>query len=144
MYVCMLSKRGIADLAVTAIEGGINYWCNLVYPVERDGHGEWINITKDRMEQFDSPAYDDPNFWKADQRGYLMVPVNDEDRDLVKRPLTANSLRGAFKHQPKQVNGQSNNWFGKLCKTLHNPGQYDAGDADTIVQIAVMDEVVYA
>jgi len=143
MSLCMMSKRDMADLAVTAIEGGIGYWCDKIEYVQRDAHGEWQPMTEETLSAFDEPRYDDENFWEGDIRGVLLSTQYPEDADVIKRPLTASSIRKAFKYQPKHNKYSSKNWFPKLCKLLHKPGDYDCGDADTIVQIAVMDEVVY-
>ena len=144
MSTCMLSKRDIADLATGAIEGGISYWCSELQYIQRDENGEWQPMTQAQLDQYTEPRYDDPEFWEGDKRGVMLTSMYDEDAGIMKRPLTASSLRGAFKYQPKHNKWQSDNWFPKLCKLLHKPGDYDAGDADTIVQIAVMGEVVYA
>jgi len=143
MCVCMLSKRDMADLAVTAMEGGISYWCSEFEYVERDDQGGWQVMSDERRQSFSSPAYDAEDFWEGDKRGIRLTTQYDEDSDVVLRPLTASSIRKAFKYQPPKNKYPSKNWFPKLCKLLHSSGDYDADDADTIVQIAVMDEVVY-
>jgi len=141
---CTLSKRDMADLAVTALEGGIGYWAGEIEYVERDSNGDWQTMSDERRQSFGNPAYDAEEFWHNDSRGIQISTQYDEDQDVIKRPLTLSSIRKAFKYQPPQRRGGSKNWFPKLCKTLLNPGEYDCSDADTIVQIAVMDEVVYA
>lgn len=142
MCTVSLSKREIADLVVTAVEGGIGYWAREIEYVERDDHGEWQVMSDERRKSFGNPAYDAPELWENDRRGIRITTDYDEDQEMILRPLTESSIQKAFKYQPPKRKGTSNNWFPKMIRLIIE-GQYDASDADTIVQIAVMDEVVY-
>jgi hypothetical protein len=138
----MLDKRGLADLVVTAIEGGISYWCDEIEYVERDDKGEWQVMSTERRESFGNPAYDSPELWEGDKRGLKLTSRYPDDQDAILRPLTASSIRKAFKYQPPKNKYTSPNWFKKVVAEFARDNA-DAGDADVIVQVAVMDEVVY-
>lgn len=140
---CRLTQQDMAELAVTAIEGGIDYWCDRIEYVERDDRGEWVPMSDERRTSIGNPAYAEAELWDGDRMGVMLYTQYPEDQSEILRPLTASSIRKAFKYQPPKNRHQSKNWFPKLCRLLHEPGQYDAGDADLIVQIAVMDSVVY-
>ena len=133
----------ISDWIITAFEGGITYWCNNVECVERDGDGQWKGLPHERYESFKKDGcgpYANPEFWENDSRGYQLLP--DDEDEPVSKVLTLAALLRALKHQPKQVKGQSDNWFRKVITRLIGE-DYDAGDADTLVQVAVFNEVVY-
>lgn len=133
----------IADWVVTAFEGGILYWAAEVYCVERDEHGEWKGTPTERYKSFMKGGcgpYTNPDFWDNDKRGYRIYDINEEA--WIPKVLTLAGLLKALKYQPKRVKGQSNNWFKKVVRRLVNE-DYDADDADILVQIAVFNEVVY-
>jgi len=133
----------IAEWVITAFEGGMTYWADEVECVERDANGDWQGLPTERYESFKLDGcgpYTNPEFWENDSRGYRIYDLYEEA--WIPKVLTLASLLKALKHQPKQVKGQSNNWFKKVVRSLCNE-QYDAGDADILVQVAVFNEVVY-
>lgn len=133
----------IAEWVITAFEGGITYWTEDVECMERDENGDWKGMKPERYESFRLEGcgpYTNPDFWENDSRGYRVYDPYEEA--WVPKVLTLASLLKALKHQPKQVKGQSNNWFRKVVDRLVTE-QYDANDADVIVQVAIFNEVVY-
>ena len=133
----------IADWAITAMEGGLGYWCDTARAVERDDHGDWQELKGERRDEFVVDGvgpYACPEFWYADSRGYQLYDPYEEE--WVPKVLTLAGMLKALKHQPKLRKGVSDNWFRKVVDRLISE-QYDAVDADTLVQIAVFNEVVY-
>jgi len=139
----VISDELIADWAVTAFEGGITYWCDRAEAVERDKNGQWVNMNHQRLQEFEHdgyPVYAAPEFWENDCRGYkLYDPYEQRFCDKV---LTLAGMLKALKHQPPHRKGISDNWFRKVVARLIGE-DYDSEDADTLVQIAVFNEVVY-
>ncbi len=133
----------IAEWVITAFEGGTSYWASEAECVERDEHGKWQGIPTERYQSFMKDGcgpYTNPEFWENDSRGYALYDQYEEA--WIPKVLTLAALLKALKHQPKQVKGQSNNWFRKVVRRLVSE-DYDAEDADILVQIAVFNEVVY-
>jgi hypothetical protein len=138
-----VTDKDIAYWVITAFEGGSTHWCDEAKCVERDEHGQWVEITDDRYKSFQIDGcgpYANPEFWDNDKRGYLL---HDEyDQKYVAKALTLSGLLKALNYQPPQVKGQSKNWYRKVVHNLITEN-YDAGDADSIVQVATLGEVVY-
>ena len=137
-----INDQVIADIVITAFEGGITYWCNNVVPMERDDHGDWYEMIGEQYTQYQRDgvgAYATPEFWHNDSRGYRLI---DDEEGEIKKVLTASAIVKALHYQPPKVNGQSNNWYRKVVDLILAE-EYDAGDADVVVQIAVLGELVY-
>lgn len=139
-----VNQQDIADWVITAFEGGITYWCDKAEAVKRDESGQWVRVLGDDYNQWlteDSCSpYANPEFWFNDSRGYRLYDPYDEK--WVEKVLTASALIKAFKYQPPKNKHMSPNWFRKVCDRMLSE-DYDAGDADTLVQVAVFNELVY-
>ncbi len=138
-----ITDQDIADIVITAFEGGITYWCSDVIPVERDEHGDWQALEGEYYTQYvvdGVGAYANPEFWDNDKRGYQLHDFEAEED--VKKVLTLSAIMKAMHYQPKQQQGISDNWFKKVVSDIVTEN-YDAGDADCIVQVAVFGELVY-
>lgn len=139
----VITDQLIADWVVTAFEGGITYWCHNVECVERDKNGLWQEIEGERYDALmidGCGPYVNPDFWSYDQRGYRLYDPYEEA--WVPKVLTMSALLKALKYQPPKSEHQSPNWFRKTVRSLIDE-DYDAGDADTLVQVAVFGELVY-
>jgi hypothetical protein len=133
----------IADIVITAMEGGSVYWCDKAEAVARDEHGDWQPIEGDQYDSFVVDGvgpYANPEFWDNDKRGYKMHDEYDEA--WIPKVLTLSALLKATQYQPPHNKHQSDNWFRKVVDSVIT-GDFDAGDADTLVQVAVFGEVVY-
>jgi len=144
-----VTDRMIADIVVTAFEGGISYWCSNAVPVERDDKGDWQIISAARFEVLaagHAPMYDNPDFWENDKRGYMLHDEYEEKP--IEKVLTLAGILTALQWQqpkptPKEKQyGINPNWFRAVVDRIKDE-EYDAADADAVVQIAVFNEVVY-
>ena len=140
----VITDQLIADIAVTAFEGGISYWCDRAEAVKRNEHGEWERVLGDEYEGWLTESgvspYANPEFWDNGKRGYrLYDPYEERWCDHV---LTMSGLLKAMHYQPPHRKGVSDNWFRKVIDRIASE-QYDAADADCLVQIAVFGEGVY-
>ena len=138
-----VSDKLIADWAITALEGGIGYWCDSAECVERDDHGNWQPLIHEGYSAFVVDGvgpYANPEFWDNDKRGYRLHDEYEESS--IDKVLTLSAMLKALQHQPPSRKGVSDNWMRKVVDRLLSE-QYDAEDADTLVQIAVFKEVVY-
>jgi len=145
----VITDRRIADIVVTAFEGGSSYWCSKAEPVERDDNGEWQLISAARFEVLGGghePMYDNPEYWDNDKRGYRLYDEYDEI--VIPKVLTLAGIIKALQWQqpkptPKEKQyGINPNWYRKVVDRIKDE-EYDAADADAVVQIAVFNEVVY-
>jgi len=134
----------VAYWVITAFEGGSSYWCNKAEAVKRDQDGKWVRILGDDYDQWlcedGVSPYANPLFWENGARGYRMWDEYEEK--WCDHVLTLSSIQKALKYQPPKHQGQSRNWFRKTVDSLITE-DYDAGDADTLVQVAVFGELVY-
>jgi hypothetical protein len=111
-----LTRQFIDDLLVTAFEGGINYWCSKVYPVDNI-FPEGAVYTSDCLSR---------------GRHIVIVEESDEDGNQGKNHiLTLDNLLFGIKCFMNMPN--ANNIFD----------DYDAWDADTIVQFAIFGDIIY-
>jgi hypothetical protein len=117
---------------VTALEGGINYWCSIKsYHWAKSGAGE--EYTGD-LDNFRAVVIDDED----DGKEHVI------DIEVIARGI--NRLADAtatFGGQP--LNGDGH--LHKLALALNGPKaedvDYDAGDADNIVQAGLFNDIVY-
>ena len=134
--VVEVSAKDLAYWVTTAFEGGSNYWIDYANPVERTASG-WHNIGNDTakarigLKPDEGPLYAEGKFWSDKELGYV-IQVEDEDLPKV---LTANRVLAGFGRLVKD--GRH-----KVVASLLD-GQYDAEDADLLIQYAMFDEVVY-
>lgn len=138
-----VTDNDIAYWVITAFEGGISYWCGQSECVERDANGQWQTLSDDRYESFRLDGcgpYTNPEFWDNDKRGYRLFDA--EDMSPFPKVLTLASLLKATQYQPKHQKGVSDNWFRKVVDRFLSE-DYDAADADCLVQVAIFNELVY-
>jgi hypothetical protein len=123
------NKAFLSDVIITAVEGGIGYWSS----VSEYRHGYGDGLDEDNRQ----PAT-------------ALVHVEDEDgtpaRDPL--PLTTTTVAKAFRLIcDKSVDNLSVNpeWRKRMVAAYwaKDSCDIDAGDADQIVQIALLGEVVY-
>ena len=119
----VFSSEDINDLVVTALEGGINYWCGKAVK-KRDADGSFFGIAK---EDEDKITY------ASDLIGYGGVLVLHDAESDDKWELDAEKMvKGIVMHCEKSNIAPS--------ELMDN---YDANDADCIVQYAVFGELVF-
>lgn len=104
-----LSAQLLADVMITAFEGGSNYW---VFSAE--------TLTLSRT----NPWYADPEFWTNP----FEVKLRTEDGDVV---FTHTLLQDALTKLPPHVAGNI------------GAENFDADDADVLLQTACFGEVIY-
>ena len=139
-----VTQKMISDWVITAFEGGCSYWCDKAEAVKRDEQGQWVRVLGDDYDQWlcedGCSPYANPEFWENGMRGYrLFDPYEEKWCDHV---LTMAAIRKALNYQPPKNKHHSPNWFRKTVRSLVEE-DYDAGDADTLVQVAVFGELVY-
>lgn len=117
------SREDIDDLLATAFEGGINYWCIRVEPVtypEFPEGAKWASACPSRGTNI-----------------RLLVDDTDEDDNQVVVTIGLKEILNGIKQycEEKHLNPY----------TLFDPfrGDYDANDADQIVQYACFQKVVF-
>lgn len=107
------------DLFVTALEGGIGYWSEC-------SEYHWMN--EDRTE---------------DKRGFRAV-IHDEDhkRYVVNRKVMDKGLMLAATEWRDKLDWSSGD-KPPLVVTVDTDWDYDAGDADMVLQLGLFEDVVY-
>ena len=120
-----VTPRRIADLMVTAIEGGIDYWCNSVklltaYPEHQ-------------------PWYDDENLYSGGDISIEVVELDPSSEENVEGSWIINlaSMEKAFCLM--QEYGTPKGWHWRNFITEND----DAETADVWFQLTVFGEVVY-
>lgn len=118
------SKEDIADLIVTALEGGINYWCRKAKIKLNAVTGDFFGV---------KPEDQDKVIYASDAISYggTLILFDAESTDKWELTLE-NVLKGIEKH----------------CTTRNiTPSglmdNYDADDADAIVQYAIFNELTF-
>lgn len=138
-----ITDQLIADWVITAFEGGSTYWFDKAECVKRDQKGEWVRVLGDDYDQWVEDGvgpYANPEFWDNDSRGYRLYDTYEEA--WVSKVLTMSAMLKALKYQPPKQKHVSPNWFSKTVRSLIDE-EYDAGDADALIQVAVFNELVY-
>lgn len=108
-----MSDRMVDDLMVTALEGGINYWC--------DG------VTVATKPESDYTYASD-----VISRGGTLL-IHSEEGSIT---LSDASLKDGIQSYCAM--------FGKTPESLFGDyGDYDAGDADCIVQLAIFGTIIF-
>ena len=117
------SKEDISDLIVTALEGGINYWCRKAV-IKKDTEGNYFNVL---------PEDQDKVVYASDAISYggTLILYDAESPDKWELNLE-NVQKGIKMHCEKRNIAPAG--------LMDN---YDAEDADCIVQYAVFNEVVF-
>jgi len=117
-----LTPQHAADIATTAFEGGIDYWCSNASYTNPD-------LADILLEREEYPPYAVAQYW--DGNGMLI----EEDEDGTQTILDLDNLNEALENPelPMPV----------AMRVLQNDGSADAKDADLIVQVALFGKVVY-
>jgi hypothetical protein len=127
--VTELSNQDLADLVVTAAEGGINYWCqgiNRLTPRMAE-HGPWYGNAEFYASDFRILVeYDDPDLPEGNGQGLKVITNADFQRGIHTLGLLGDQRSGLCQAHVNIVNGD-----------------YDAADADVWFQCVVFDDVVY-
>lgn len=118
-----ISSRRIADLFVSAIEGGSNYWCSGVFLLDpKPDRGEALT---DRAPWYDrAELYDDPNF---------TIGVCEHAETTTNIVTKANIAAGLRLLAEK--------WPGHFADVLAEND--DATTADVFLQLVALGEVRY-
>lgn len=148
-----LNQSDVTNIIITAFEGGIGYWCDSAEPVELTASGwhamsgetykKWVK--KDTEIGFSLPPYANEEFWswafaywhQNPERGYALHDEYDEN--WISTHLTLRSLQNGI--DAMQRDNQRGKWNETLSRLANE--QYDAEDADVLVQFAVFGELVY-
>ena len=118
----MITDENIDDILCTAFEGGINYWCSRVEVI-----GDWFGA------KYASEVV---------SKGGRVKLINDEEPDREPLTLLKENVVPAIEAIHKRVmDNRGRGRRSSLEEWLE--GEYDAGDADMIVQQAVFGELVY-
>jgi hypothetical protein len=118
-----ITPRRIADLMVSAIEGGSNYWCQHVF------------LNSDAPKGYDGPWYDNPAVYDDPNFGIEVMDGETGER----HQLRLHNIERAF--MLMQAFGADNykgrHWYDFLSEND------DATTADVFLQLATFGEVVY-
>ncbi|MFA5207376.1 MAG: hypothetical protein WC428_01850 [Candidatus Paceibacterota bacterium] len=117
------SKEDISDLIVTALEGGINYWCRKA-KIKLDTEGNYFNVPKEDQDKV---------IYASDAISYggTLILFDAESTDKWELNLE-NVQKGIQMHCEKRNIAPAG--------LMDN---YDAEDADCIVQYAVFNELTF-
>ena len=117
------SKEDISDLIVTALEGGINYWCRKAKK-KTDTEGNWFGVAPEDQDKIE---------YASDLISYggTLILFDAESTDKWELTLE-NVLKGIQMHCEKRNIAPAG--------LMDN---YDAGDADCIVQYAIFNELIF-
>ena len=118
-----VTEQDIDDIVCTALEGGINYWCDNV-EVNGDYLGEYASDQISRNGQL---------------KFYVFDPVNDTDMFVLDKDNFIKGLR-MYLEDPKPPYDITGTNHGKPVLDLCN---CDAVVADMIIQYALFDEIVF-
>jgi hypothetical protein len=118
-----ISPEDINDLVVTALEGGINHWCRKAKK-KRNADGSWFGVAPENQDKIE---------FASDLIGYNGVLTICDAESSDKWELTLeNVLKGI---QMRCTN--------KKILVAELMDDYDADDADAIVQYALFNELVF-
>lgn len=127
-----ITPEDIADLMVTAIEGGSGYWLG--------GMRKVTTPTDWHRKDDDMPWYSDPDFWAGDfcvaVRTVDYDPVPRDDRDPIEREqhLTPAKITAGLQIMADEYPDH----FADLLQD-----NVDAATADVFLQCCVLGEIVY-
>ncbi len=123
-----------ADVLTTAIEGGINYWA-CVSEIDRDASHNIVAVTIHELADPDDgepticSAGFFPEFYKRDGVRITLTEVKRAMRQIADGKVGVHSARFAT--------------VTALVRKGSDDTDYDANDADDIVQVAVLGQLVY-
>lgn len=134
----------------TAVEGGINYWANdrddqnrlQVIRIDRDSNGDYLSIVFDRRA-VENVSGTKVSAFVTDLDGNNEVAV---DFKALTRGLRAIvDYKVTFGGKPLEQTSQMRRVALALlfAKSNDDAPDYDAGDADSLVQAALFGDIVY-
>ena len=124
-----LDDEEIKDILTTAIEGGISYWACLGNDDEA-----WENARTSYKERTNEiPYYCDVAF-DVMNNGQAVIFYDEQDDDKKLAMSFGDFLNGCRLFEEKT---------GKCIHQMLDDGDFDAWDADMIIQYAVFGEVIY-
>ncbi len=129
-----LTEGDILDVLTTAIEGGIGYWACLDNACQdwKDARIQWINEHKSEENPDPIPCYCDVAY-QVMKNGKAVILIDEEEG--VEQQLTFEKfLAGCAKYC---------SWRGKDIHKMMEESEFDAEDADGIIQFALFGEWIY-
>ena len=117
------SKEDISDLIVTALEGGINYWCRKA-KIKLDTEGNYFNVPKEDQDKV---------IYASDAISYGGTLILFDAESTDKWELNLENVQKGI-----QMHCEKRNIAPSALMDVH-----DAGDADCIVQYAVFNELTF-
>lgn len=117
-----VTGQDIDDIMVSALEGGINYWCRIVEVSEDNYYGEFAS---DQISR-------DGSLWFYD--------IEEPDKYFLNRDMFMTGLAAwcaEYAEEYHFIRNEHNECMELEC------GMIDAGDADTIVQLALFGELMF-
>ena len=120
----IFSTEDLNDLVVTALEGGINYWCGSA-KIKKDTDGTFFGVASEDQDKV---------VYASDVVGYggVLILTDAEDPSEKWELDAENMVKGIEMHCQK---------VGMPLSELMD--NYDASDADCIVQFACMGEITF-
>lgn len=124
-----LDDEEVKDILTTAIEGGIGYWACL-----GNDDPAWAEARdKYKAEHNERPCYCDVAFELLNNnKAVVFYDEEDDDKQLL---LTKENFINGCKLYEEHV--------GKTIHTMLDTGEFDANDADMIIQYSLFGEVIY-
>ena len=115
------TDEDIDDIMCAALEGGVNYWCDKAV-VEGEYLGEYASeqISRNGSLKF-----------------HTVEPFDDEETEwyVLDKEKFMTGLK-LFLEDPVRL-------AGAICRDGLDPCNIDAGDADTIIQLALFGDIIY-
>ena len=123
-----VTTRQLADVFITAFEGGIAYWCASAKP----------RFTYPKLLNKKEPWYAQPVFWEQGDFKITFEPVDPEDKE-ARVTLTPRKLRDGLHVLAKQ----RPDLFAKLVTPDGRDDYPDASEADAIIQLIVLQDIIF-
>jgi hypothetical protein len=126
-----VSDQILFDVFTTALEGGINYWAGVVE------YNIWL---KDDAGTTSLPH-------NEDLKGFFAIIIDNEDEDekliAIDRELVFEGLVACATKDVKHLGSHAQKVARLLLLSDNEDVDFDASDADQIVQVGLFGEVVY-
>ena len=125
----VLDEAGVKDILCTALEGGIGYWACLL-----NDDPDWV-AARDKLKAAtgEKPCYDEVAY-EVLSTGHSIFFEDAED-DEEKYELTWVGLMEGLRLFEEMR--------GKSLYYLIEDGDFDADDADAIIQLAIFKEIIF-
>ena len=131
-----LTEADILDILTTAIEGGIGYWAIL-----DNEHKDWIEGRKQWKEEHKNDADPIPCYcdvaYQVMKNGKAVIFYDEEEDPHHKNPLklTLSSFAEGCK--------KFSEFIGRNIHKMIDDSDFDAEDADCIIQYALLGDIIY-